>query len=132
MSKKEKSDSVVWSEKTGYNSSLLEYGSNISAPSIKLENVNGWKQGAVVKVNHQFQTRYDELIEEAKKLVDEYNWNELVYNSEYSFIPVIGKTYHLYIKDNDKVFLSLIEPHEWKQKYVASFKLDSTEKWIKI
>jgi hypothetical protein len=26
----------------------------------------------------------------------EYEWNELVYNSKFSFEPVIGEIYHLY------------------------------------
>lgn len=127
-----KPDTVVWDEELGYNSKSLTYGTNVSAPSIKLDDVDGWKQSAVIKVNHQFKTRYDELIEEARKLIDEYNWNETVYNSEYAFIPIIGHTYHLYIRDNETLFLSLISPQEWNQKFIASFKLDSSEKWIKI
>jgi len=30
------------------------------------------------------------------------------------------------------MFLSLIEPNQWNQKFIASFKLDSNNKWIKI
>ena len=45
---------------------------------------------------------------------------------------VIGDTYHLYVNNKEEVFLSLICPNEWNQKYVGSFKLDSSEKWIKV
>jgi hypothetical protein len=127
-----KPDMVVWDEEKGYNSKLLPYGTNSSAPAINLEDVEGWKKLGAIKVNHQLKTRYDELVEEARKLVDEYNWNEVVYTASYSFQPVIGQTYHLYMKNDETLFLSLIMPHEWTQKFIASFKLDSTEKWIKL
>jgi hypothetical protein len=80
----------------------------------------------------QFKTKYEELKEEFNRLIDEVNWNELVYSSDYSFIPVIGETYHLYIGKSEQLFLSLIGPNEWKQNYIGSFKLDSTHKWIKV
>jgi hypothetical protein len=127
-----KPDLVVWDEEKGYYAKSLTYGTSISAPAIKLEDIEGWKRQGAIKVNHQFKTRYEELIEEAKKLMDEYDWNQTVYSAKYSFQPLIGHTYHLYINEDETLFLSLIEPHEWKQKFIASFKLDSTEKWIKI
>lgn len=127
-----KPDVVVWDEEKGYIAKLLEYGTSNSAPAIKLDDVGAWKRQAAIKVNHQLKTRYEELVEEAKKLVDEYNWNELVYTASYSFQPIVGQIYHLYIRNDEKLFLSLISPSEWKQKYIATFKLDSTEKWIKI
>jgi len=127
-----KPDLIVWDEQRGYYAKSLTYGTNTSAPAIKLEDVEGWKQQSAVKVNHQFKTRYDELVEEAKKLLDEYDWNKIVYTAKYSFQPVIGHTYHLYMNDDETLFLSLIEPHEWKRKFIASFKLDSTEKWLKV
>lgn len=127
-----KPDVVVWDEEKGYIAKLLEYGTSNSAPAIKLEDVEGWKQQAAIKVNHQLKTRYEELVEEARKLVDEYNWNEVVYTASYSFQPIVGQIYHLYIRNDETLFLSLISPSEWKQKFIATFKLDSTEKWIKI
>lgn len=130
MSKKP--DIVVWDKEKGYYAKSLTYGTNSSAPAIKLEDVEGWKQLGAIKVNQQLKTRYEELVEEAKKLADEYNWNEIVYTASYSFQPVIGQTYHLYMKNDETLFLSLIMPHEWNQKFISSFKLDSTEKWIKL
>jgi len=54
--------------------------------------------------NKQFQTKYEELKEEFRKLVDEVNWNELVYSSSYSFVPVMNETYHLYMRNDDTTF----------------------------
>jgi hypothetical protein len=127
-----KSDLIVWDEEKGYYSKELAYGSNVGAPAIKLEDVTGWKANQANEANKQFKTKYEELKAEFNRLVDEVNWNELVYSSQYSFIPVTGETYHLYINKLDKLFLSLISPNEWNQQHIGSFKLDSTHKWIKI
>jgi hypothetical protein len=40
--------------------------------------------------------------------MEEYEWNELVYNSKFSFEPVIGEIYHLYRDAAGLNFLSLI------------------------
>jgi hypothetical protein len=125
-------DNIVWDEQEGFNASKLPYASNVGAPAIKMDDVGGWKSRQVVNVNHQIKTKFEELREEYNKLVDEYNWNQLIYKSKYSFTPVIGHTYHLYINDKEEVFLSLIGPNEWNQKFIGSFQLDSTEKWIKV
>jgi hypothetical protein len=133
MNKKKKvPDLVVWDEEKGYYQRELTYGSNIGAPAIKLEDVKGWKQNQANSVNKHFQKKYDELKEKFQKLVDEVNWNELVYSSEYNFIPVIGEVYHLYIREDDSIFLSLIEPSSWNKKHIGSFELDSRQKWIKV
>lgn len=114
------------------NPGLLPYGSNIGAPAIKIEDTTSWKLANANKVNHQLQTRFNELKEEYKKLVEEYKWNELVYNAKFNFEPIIGCTYHLYIGRDENIFLSLIKPNEWKYECVGSFVLDSNNKWNKV
>lgn len=111
---------------------LLPYGSNVSAPAIKVENITAWKSTNSIKVNHQLQTKFNELKDEYKKLVDEYKWNELVYNAKFAFEPVIGQTYHLYVGRDGAIFLSMIEPYQWKYECVGSFSLDSNNKWNKL
>ena len=130
--KKKIPDLVAYDEERGYYSRELAYGSNIGAPAIKVDNVRGWKQNQANKVNKQFQKKYGELREEFQKLVDEVNWNEVVYSSHYSFQPNIGEIYHLYMRKDNSMFLSLIHPSTWNQDFIGSFQLDSTEKWIKI
>ena len=76
--------------------------------------------------------KFINLKEEYEKLVDEYKWNELVYMSNFNFEPVIGKTYHLYYSKNETIFLSLIEPSEWKKEHIGSFKYNHDNKWVKI
>jgi hypothetical protein len=113
------------------NPGLLPYGSNIGAPSIKIDNIDGWKKSNVFKVNRELNTRFEELKNEYLKLIEEYEWNQLVYSAHYNFEPIIGEIYHLY-RNNDKIFLSLIKPEEWNLEYLGSFKLDSNNKWVKI
>lgn len=131
--KNKKPDLVVFDKEKGYNSSILPYGTNVGAPSIKLEDITTWKQNSVIKVNHQLKQKFNELKDEYLKLVEEYNWNELVYKSKFDFEPVIGETYHLYTGRDGEMFLSLIEPQHWKSKEcIGSFMLNSDRKWIKI
>ena len=122
--KKKKPDQVV------DNPGIMPYTTNVGAPAIRKDDVDLWKQSGVAKVNHQFKTRFEELKKQYEQLVDEFEWNELVYNSKYSFEPIIGETYHLYYKE-DEPFLSLIAPNEWNKPYIGSFTLDSNNKWIK-
>lgn len=130
--KEKKPDLVVWDENKGYYARELTYGSNVGAPAIKVDDIKGWKSNQANTANKQFKTKYNELKEEFEKLIDEVNWNELVFSSQYSFIPSIGDVYHLYMRDDNTTFLSLISPEQWNKKYVGSFRLDSTQKWIKV
>jgi hypothetical protein len=130
--KKKIPDLVVYNEEKGYYARELTYGSNAGAPAINIEDVQGWKQNQANKANKQFKKKYDELKEEFKKLVDEVNWNDLVYSAGYTFKPILGTIYHLYMRKDETMFLSLIDPNTWNQDYIGSFELDSTEKWIKV
>ena len=130
--KKKYPDNIVYDEKEGFNANILPYGSNVGAPSIKVENIAVWKGVSVNKVNKQFSAKFNELKEEYQKLVEEYQWNDLVYKSKFNFEPVIGETYHLYIGDSGEMFLSLIEPTMWNREHIGSFTLNSERKWIKL
>jgi hypothetical protein len=123
--KKEKPDNV------SDNPGILPYGSNVGAPSIKPTDISGWKQEKLSKTNHYFQSRYDEIKEEYKKLIEAFEWSKLVYGSKFNFEPIKGETYYLYQRDSGGLFLSLIEPDYWNQIFVGAFRLDSDDKWTK-
>ena len=110
---------------------LLPYGSNVGAPSIKPTDISSWKEQKVVTTNHYFSSRFDEIKKDYLKLMEEYEWNTLVYNAEFKFKPVMGKVYFLYQKDDGKLFLSLIEPNEWDKIFIGAFKLISDNRWEK-
>ena len=130
--KKKYPDNVVWSEERGYYAHLLPYATNIGAPVIIPDNISTWKNEKILKTNHYFNKKYDEIKKEYEKLVEEFEWNKVVYGSNYNFQPIIGEKYHLYRRNNGEMFLSLIEPNSWKQEYVGTFEMDSDNKWKKI
>jgi hypothetical protein len=131
MDEEKKPDLVVWSKDRGYYAKELTYGSNLGAPAIKLDNVEGWKKNQAFEVNKQLKTRFDELKAEYDKILEEVYWNEKVYSSQYNFIPIIGETYYLY-QNKGRTFLSIIEPSSWNYECLGVFKLDSFKKWTKI
>ena len=124
MSKK-KPDQIV------DNPGLMPYTTNVGAPAIQKDDVELWKHRSVSKVNHQFKAKFEELKKQYEQLVDEYNWNDLIYSSQYAFEPVIGETYHLYHSQKKGCFLSLIGPTEWEKPYIGSFRINTEHKWEK-
>ena len=128
--KSEKPDNIVFSEETGYNANLLPYSTNVGAPVIKMDDVVSWKSRGISNVNKEFENKFNEIKIQYLNLMKEYEWNELVYNAKFSFEPVIGEIYHLYIGDDGINFLSLISPQEWNKEHIGTFKLNSDKKWI--
>ena len=110
---------------------IMPYGDSVAAPKIDVPNTNAWVTQQSVDVNNYLSTKFIELKEEYAKLIALYKWNELVSKSEFSFIPIKGHTYYLYQREDEKLFLSLIEPEYWNQLFVGEVTLDSDNKWIK-
>ena len=130
MMSDKKPDNVVFNEVTGeYDASKKPYPTSVGAPSFELEKKDTTLE---VKAENYFKSRLNELKDEYKKLVEEYNWTKLVYEAEYSFEPIVGQIYHLYERKNKSIFLSLVAPDEWKQKYIGSFKQLNNGKWENI
>ena len=97
-------DNAVWNEEKGYYAHLLPYATNVGSPVIIPDNVSTWKNEKILKTNHYFNKRYDEIKEEYNKLVDEFEWNRMVYSSNYNFQPVVGEKYYLYRRNNGEYF----------------------------
>lgn len=128
MSKKP--DNVVFDEELQtYNAKSLPYATDISAPKIELTDISHWKNNTVTKVNHQLGARFNELQLEYQKLIEQYEFNKLIYAAKFSFEPVIGKVYHLYKRTNGSTFLSLLNPQECAFNYLKSFRLNTDQIW---
>ena len=125
-------DNVVFNDDQGYNASLLSYPTNVGAPVIQIDNLVSWKSRGISNVNKQFESKFNELKVQYENLMKEFENNELVYNANFSFEPVIGETYHLYRGDDGFNFLSLISPAEWNKEHLGTFQLNSDKKWIVI
>ena len=87
---------------------LIPYPTNVGSPQIKPDNVDFWKQKNLIKVNKIFSTEFNELKEKYNHLIDTFKWNDLIYNSKFSFEPVIGEIYFLYQKKDGELFLSIV------------------------
>lgn len=127
---KERPDNIVYSDEKGYHASILPYSTNVGAPVIKVDDVVSWKSRGIDTVNREFEQKFNELKMQYQKLMEEYEWNELVYNAKFSFEPVIGEIYHMYRGDDAVNFLSLIGPNEWNKEHIGTFKLNSDKKWV--
>jgi|TARA_B110000259_G_C14034169_1_gene408332 hypothetical protein len=114
------------------NPSLLPYGSNVGAPAIKPNDVGVWRSEKITKTNQYFEAKFNDIKEDYQKLIENYEWNKLVYSSDFKFEPEKGKIYFLYQKEDETLFLSLIEPDMWDKIFIGAFKLDSDNKWIKL
>ncbi len=125
-------DNVVFSDEKGYNASLLSYPTNVGAPVIHIDNLISWKSRGISNVNKQFENKFNELKVQYENLMKEFENNELVYNANFSFEPVIGETYHLFRGDDGSNFLSLISPAEWNKEHLGTYQLNSDKKWIVI
>jgi hypothetical protein len=133
MEKKKKPDYVVFDETTQkYNANILPYATSLGAPSIQIEDISIWKKINVIKVNHQLKTKFEKLKEEYEAMMEQFEYNHLVYNSSYNFEPVVGEVYHLYKGEDENTFLSLIAPHECNFNHLGSFRLNFDRMWLKI
>lgn len=130
--KKDKPDNIVYSETDGYNANVLPYSTTVGAPIIRVDDIVSWKSRGITNVNKEFENKFNELKLQYENLMQEFEWNELVYSAKFSFEPVIGEIYHLYANENGTNSLSLIGPNEWNKEHIGTFKLNSEKKWIHL
>ena len=106
---------------------LCNITNSFSSKNFELENIDNLK----IEARPFFKKKFLEIKDEYDKLLKKLEWNELIFNSQFSFKPIIGKKYYLY-KNSTHYFLSIIHPKEWKQEYIGTFKLNSNQIWDKI
>lgn len=132
MSKK-KPDQVVYNEeKQQYDAALTPYATNLGAPAIVTDDVTSWKNVNINKVNHQFKTEYDELKARYEKMMEKFEYNNLIYAAKFSFEPIVGAIYHLYRSKDGDPFLSLISPDECNWDFAGTFELKADKIWNRL
>lgn len=133
MSEKKKPDSVVYNTETEkYDAALKPYATSVGAPVITPTDTTAWKNRSINKVNHKIKTKYLELKAEYERMMQEFEYNNLILNANFSFEPIIGETYHLYLNKKEEHFISLIAPEHCNFNYVGSFILNADQIWEKI
>jgi len=121
-------DNVVFNDGK-FDANTKNYPTTISAPSFAPISID---RSDSIKADKYFSSRLNELKSEYEDLVDEYKWSNIIYNALYNFQPILGELYYLYLNKDNKYFLSIIEPSEWNQTYVGTFKLLNNGKWEKV
>lgn len=118
-------------DKVNLKPNILPYPHHVGAPKIEPLDVGFFKQHGTRRVNRVLKKRYEELVKEAETIQNSYLINQEVYDSHYSFEPLIGEVYHLYEDSKGGRFLSMIAPNEWNKKYLYSVVLNSDMTWEK-
>ena len=128
-----KPDLVVFDEDTQqYNAAVIPYATSASSPVIKPLNTATWRNDGVDRVNKQFKSKFDELKKEYEAMMEQFEYNDLVYNAKFNFEPIIGEVYYLYNDKNEEPFLSIIHPDQCNFYYLGSFRLNSQKMWEKL
>ncbi|MBT8313758.1 MAG: DUF2452 domain-containing protein [Maribacter sp.] len=133
MTEEKKPDNVVFNtDSQKYDAALKPYATNVGAPVIQATDTLAWKNRSINKINHRMQTKFLELKVEYEKMMREFEDNELILKSNFSFEPILGKVYHLYQRDNGENFLSIIAPDQCNFKALGSFYLNADQLWEKV
>jgi hypothetical protein len=133
MAGDKKPDNVVFNTETQkYDAALKPYATSVGAPVITTTDSIAWKNRSINKINHKVEAKYLELKAEYKKMIQEFEYNKLIFNAKFTFEPIIGEVYHLYKRDNDETFLSIIAPEQCNFNALGSFYLNADQTWEKI
>lgn len=133
MEEDKKPDNVVFNAETQkYDGALKPYATSVGAPVITTSDTMAWKNRSISKINHKVEARYLELKAEYDKMMQEFEYNQLIFNAKFSFEPIFGEVYHLYKRENEETFLSLIAPEQCSFHSLGSFYLNADQVWEKV
>ncbi len=133
MATNKKPDNVVFNPETQkYDAALKPYATSVGAPVITTTDTIAWKNRSINKINHKVRTKYSELKAEYEKMMQEFEYNNLIFASKFTFEPIVGEIYHLYKKENGESFLSIIAPEECSFNALGSFYLNADQIWEKV
>lgn len=128
-----KPDNVVFNTETQkYDAALKPYATSTGSPVITTLDTVAWKNRSIHKINSKVEAKYLELKVEYKKMMEEFEYNKLIFGATFTFEPIIGKIYHLYKRKNGDSFLSIIAPEECNFNFLGSFYLNAEQIWEKI
>ena len=114
-------------------SAYLPYPVSTLSPRIVPNDLTNFRSRGASQVEKELRQQLQELKERYERVLDDFNWNKLIYEAEFGFEPVMGETYHLYRAGDDcqaKAKLSLIPPANWmSQNWIGSFRLNVDRRW---
>lgn len=111
------------------NLAYMPYPTSTLSPNITPPDLSSFKSRNITEVERELSQKLDAIRQEYITIIDAFNWNKMIYESDFSFEPVIGQDYYLYRQEN-RFQLSMIEPQKWRsKKYVGSFRLTANGQW---
>ncbi len=127
-------------DKVAENPHLLPYSHSVGGVVIKPVDRGKVKGRAIQSMYEQTDRQLDQikqqielLAKQAKSLQERVQVSEAIYQAEMGFEPLVGKTYHLYQRDNGNYVLSLLSPAEWGGNppftFIASAMLLADHTW---
>ena len=120
---------------------ILPYAHNTNSAVIQPEDKGKIKGRSVKAMQQQTEKQMQQIYQQMQLLAEQANAiksrvkvSERIYLAEIPFEPLIGETYYLYQKNDDKDLLSLIGPDEWGkskpfQKYIATVQMQADHTW---
>lgn len=107
---------------------FMPYPVSTLSPPIVPNDLSSFKSRGLSQVERDLKQQLTEMHEAYVALVEQFNWNKLVYESEIGFEPNVGETYHLY-QIRGRHTLSMIAPEQWHQSHIASLRLTAGRQW---
>lgn len=118
------------------NKSTMPYGDSVSAPAITQVDTDAtYKLPKTKEATHKLQSRYEELQEEFRKLVETSEDTQRMYNASISFVPIVGQVYHLYKREDSSEWVSMVAPEQFNGYYfefIGSYRLATDSVWIRV
>ena len=102
---------------------FIPYPVSTLSPPIVPNDLTSFKSRGISSIERELSLKLENIKNEYIETINHYNWNKLVYSSDYAFEPVIGNIYYLYRRTDGTFILSMISPDEWYLEYIATVKL---------
>ena len=141
MVKKKYSDNIVYNYETEeFDANIKPYGTNVSAPAIKPNDMSSIKGRAITAAEKYAEKEIDKLkkqaeliLEQVKEVKERVDVSKIIYDADFNIQPVIGNKYFLYERENGTHFLSLIAEDQWIKinpgKFLAEVELLPDQTW---
>lgn len=109
-------------------SAFMPYPVSTLSPPIVPNDLTSFKSRGLSQVERDLRQKLTEMQEAYIAVVEQFNWNKLVYEAEIRFEPIVGEIYHLY-RIRGHYALSMVAPAQWFQPHVGSFRLTVGRQW---
>ncbi len=110
---------------------FIPYPVSTLSPPIVPNDLTSFKSRGISSIEKELSLKLENIKNEYIETINLYNWNKLVYSSDYSFEPVVGNIYYLYRRTDGTFTLSMISPDEWYLEYIATVRL-SVERQFEV